>query len=391
VLRAAWASSQPNAKHRGNATACLARDGSQGGAETGAAAKSIAAGGTTSAAALAADALTRFSFDRRIPRIALGFRRTARDHGAIVHNAVRARVRAPSIRNPFPLRRAARPWDNGDHEASPEEECRMNATAEPIAEAKDELEGMMSAQLIAGHAAAMTCYRAAATADSLDERHDCLNQAVRLSRAFVTLVNALQRRRVLRGSLREHFRMTESAEGARHPEEPAEGGPRRTASKGAPPTAAAESVKQSSEATGAHATVHANSAKQPSAGGASACALTESAKPPLSLAPDLPDPTAHAARAAAAPDAESAKQPSAAAGRSLARSQPSAGEGAPAAVPWLACPEPAADVIGFAKQPRGPIGSAPLPLQLARTYATVAHRAALIARLMEGPRLRIAE
>src|ERR1700746_2984216 len=47
---------------------------------------------------------------------------------------------------------------------------------------RDELEGMMAAQLIAAHSAAMECYRRAMIADqTFDGRRECLNQANRLS------------------------------------------------------------------------------------------------------------------------------------------------------------------------------------------------------------------
>jgi hypothetical protein len=61
---------------------------------------------------------------------------------------------------------------------------------------KDELEGMIAAQLIAGHNAAMECYRRAMLPDQIFEyRRENLNQAGKLSRTFATLLEALNRHR----------------------------------------------------------------------------------------------------------------------------------------------------------------------------------------------------
>ena len=57
---------------------------------------------------------------------------------------------------------------------------------------QDELEGMMAAQLIAAHNAAMECYRRAMISDQTFEgRREGLNQANRLSRTWTTLLTAL--------------------------------------------------------------------------------------------------------------------------------------------------------------------------------------------------------
>ena len=57
---------------------------------------------------------------------------------------------------------------------------------------QDELEGMMAAQLIAAHNAAMECYRRAMISDQTFEWwRESLNQANRLSRTWTTLVTAL--------------------------------------------------------------------------------------------------------------------------------------------------------------------------------------------------------
>lgn len=61
---------------------------------------------------------------------------------------------------------------------------------------KDELEGMMAAQLLASHNAAMECYRRAMIdGQSFEARRENLNQANKLSRTFATLLEALNRHR----------------------------------------------------------------------------------------------------------------------------------------------------------------------------------------------------
>jgi hypothetical protein len=61
---------------------------------------------------------------------------------------------------------------------------------------KDELEGMMAAQLIAAHNAAMECHRRAMHSEQTFEgRRENLAQANKLSRTFATLLEALNRHR----------------------------------------------------------------------------------------------------------------------------------------------------------------------------------------------------
>ena len=61
---------------------------------------------------------------------------------------------------------------------------------------KDELEGMIAAQLIAAHNAAMECYRRAMIGEqSFEGRRENLNQANKLSRTYATLLEALNRHR----------------------------------------------------------------------------------------------------------------------------------------------------------------------------------------------------
>jgi hypothetical protein len=61
---------------------------------------------------------------------------------------------------------------------------------------KDELEGMMAAQLVAAHNAAMECYRRAMIGEQTFEgRRENLAQANKLSRTYAALVEALNRHR----------------------------------------------------------------------------------------------------------------------------------------------------------------------------------------------------
>ena len=61
---------------------------------------------------------------------------------------------------------------------------------------RDELEGMMAAQLIAAHNAAMECYRRAMIGEQTFEgRRNNLSQANKLSRTYAALIDALNRHR----------------------------------------------------------------------------------------------------------------------------------------------------------------------------------------------------
>jgi hypothetical protein len=59
---------------------------------------------------------------------------------------------------------------------------------------RDELEGMLIAQAIASHNAAMECYRRA-NGQTFEARHENLKQAEKLSRTYAALVEALDRHR----------------------------------------------------------------------------------------------------------------------------------------------------------------------------------------------------
>jgi hypothetical protein len=61
---------------------------------------------------------------------------------------------------------------------------------------KDELEGMIAAQLLAAHNAAMECYRRATLGgQTFEGRRESLSQANKLSRTFAVLLDALNRHR----------------------------------------------------------------------------------------------------------------------------------------------------------------------------------------------------
>ena len=61
---------------------------------------------------------------------------------------------------------------------------------------KDELEGMIAAQLLAAHNAAMECYRRAMISEQTFEgRRENLSQANKLSRTYAVLLDALNRHR----------------------------------------------------------------------------------------------------------------------------------------------------------------------------------------------------
>jgi hypothetical protein len=63
-------------------------------------------------------------------------------------------------------------------------------------EPQDELEGMMAAQLIAAHNAAMECHRRAMIGEqTVDGRRENLSQANKLSRTYAVLLEALNRHR----------------------------------------------------------------------------------------------------------------------------------------------------------------------------------------------------
>ncbi len=79
-----------------------------------------------------------------------------------------------------------------------EQQNLINATVAALMgiEPKDELEGMMAAQLLAAHNASMECYRRAMIGEQTFEgRKENLNQANKLSRTWTTLLDALNKHR----------------------------------------------------------------------------------------------------------------------------------------------------------------------------------------------------
>lgn len=83
--------------------------------------------------------------------------------------------------------------------SSPEErDKQLSATVAALIgiAPKDELEGMMAAQLVAAHNAAMECYRRAMIGEQTFEgRRENLAQANKLSRTYAALLEALDRHR----------------------------------------------------------------------------------------------------------------------------------------------------------------------------------------------------
>ncbi len=80
-----------------------------------------------------------------------------------------------------------------------EQGAQFNATVGALVgiDPKDELEGMIAAQLLAAHHAAMECYRRAIRPgeQSLEVWKETLNQANKLSRTYANLLEALNRHR----------------------------------------------------------------------------------------------------------------------------------------------------------------------------------------------------
>ena len=84
------------------------------------------------------------------------------------------------------------------HSTAEQLDKQMSAIVAALAgmKPKDELEAMMAAQLIAAHNAVMECYRRAMISEqSFEGRSENLNQANKLSRAYTSLVEALNKHR----------------------------------------------------------------------------------------------------------------------------------------------------------------------------------------------------
>ena len=84
------------------------------------------------------------------------------------------------------------------HSNPAERESQLSATLAGLVgiRPRDELEGMLAAQLLAAHNAGMECYRRAMLPDqTFQGRQEALNQASKLSRTFSALLEALNRHR----------------------------------------------------------------------------------------------------------------------------------------------------------------------------------------------------
>src|SRR6266542_3152123 len=87
-------------------------------------------------------------------------------------------------------------WIKHSDEKTRETQCKATMSALVGIAPKDEIEGMIAAQLIAAHNAAMECYRRAMHSEQTFEgRRENLNQANKLSRSFAVLLDALNRHR----------------------------------------------------------------------------------------------------------------------------------------------------------------------------------------------------
>ena len=83
-------------------------------------------------------------------------------------------------------------WTGLSDEAEQDKQYRATVAALVGINPQDELEGMMAAQLIAAHNAAMECYRRAMISEQTFEgRRESLNQANKLSRTWTSLLTAL--------------------------------------------------------------------------------------------------------------------------------------------------------------------------------------------------------
>jgi hypothetical protein len=84
-------------------------------------------------------------------------------------------------------------WINEDQK---EQQFKAIASALYEINPRDPIEGMIGAQLLAGHSAAMECYRRAMLPNqTLEGRRENLSQANKLSRTYATLLEALNRHR----------------------------------------------------------------------------------------------------------------------------------------------------------------------------------------------------
>jgi hypothetical protein len=87
-------------------------------------------------------------------------------------------------------------WNGHSDEAQTIEKNEAAVSALMAIGPRDEMEGMMAAQLIAAHNAAMECYRRAMLPEQpFEGRRENLSQANKLSRTYATLLETLNRHR----------------------------------------------------------------------------------------------------------------------------------------------------------------------------------------------------
>jgi hypothetical protein len=87
-------------------------------------------------------------------------------------------------------------WLGSSDPERPDDQVKALMAALVGIKPKDELEGMIAAQLVACHNAAMECFRRAMLTEQTFEGHrENLNQANKLSRTYATLLEALNRHR----------------------------------------------------------------------------------------------------------------------------------------------------------------------------------------------------
>lgn len=87
-------------------------------------------------------------------------------------------------------------WVKNSEDKTTDQQVAGNVGALMGISPKDELEGMMAAQLLAAHNAAMECYRRAMIPDQTFEgRNQNLNYANKLSRSWAMLLTALNKHR----------------------------------------------------------------------------------------------------------------------------------------------------------------------------------------------------
>jgi hypothetical protein len=87
-------------------------------------------------------------------------------------------------------------WIRHSDEKTRETQCKATMSALVGIAPQDEIEGMIAAQLIAAHNAAMECYRRAMHSEQTFEgRRENLTQANKLSRSYAVLLEALNRHR----------------------------------------------------------------------------------------------------------------------------------------------------------------------------------------------------